>query len=684
MKNTLAVKTLAGIVLLQHAAAADETYLAPVTATESEYSESVEREDTALTGMSNLYRVEQSAAFGTEVINEEEIEAYKPKDIFDLLNKATGLDMTYQGRKHPYFVNMRGGGSITYIVDGAILPSTSDRILLSIPMAMIESIEIVRTSTTLSLAPSIEIGASNSGSGTNIGFIVIRTKRPETTEGVISAYVEKANAQPVANGESLYAGTRFGDLSGLNGYIGGMVSRFDRPSRDSWFDGSKADSGMITGGLNYGKVSMNLMGYIDNGRFEMQRGVTTDGTVDTAKWYYDPIKTKLLSFDGSILWNENQITLFSASKIDYEQDEHNEYFDKNTSSHKHYEEKTQTYSLRHNAKFGNTALYLGGQYTRSEGYGPNLSKGYNDFETSVMGFSASIEQTLFDGDLVLDGGYRRDVKHIDHSTAAKSEAQATPDANSNVDLAPANVIALGALYHLGDTYTFNARYFFGDEGTSGDFDLETEDNSTLHAERQHRWEAGVEAAFAEYFVPTVTYFDVNIKNEKTATGNTYTDADGSEYYYYTEQDAHRKGVEVSVKGTVAGQTRYKLSWTAMIANETKSASGTSDSVGASTPKNIYSALVSHAYDAYRFNVSLKHADGYDTTKSAKGVATDVHLGDYTRVDANIARDFNLGSLDATATLYGRNLTDDKYATRYVTGYYYDRGLTVGAEVSLAF
>ena len=114
-------------------------------------------------------------------------------------------------------------------------------------MAMIESIEIVRTSTTLSLAPSIEIGASNSGSGTNIGFIVIRTKRPETTEGVISAYVEKANAQPVANGESLYAGTRFGDLSGLNGYIGGMVSRFDRPSRDSWFDGSKADSGMITG-----------------------------------------------------------------------------------------------------------------------------------------------------------------------------------------------------------------------------------------------------------------------------------------------------------------------------------------------------------------------------------------------------------------------------------------------------
>ena len=60
------------------------------------------------------------------------------KDIFDLLNKTTGLDFTYQGRKHPYFVNMRGGGNVTYILDGAILPQAANRILYKLPMAAIE------------------------------------------------------------------------------------------------------------------------------------------------------------------------------------------------------------------------------------------------------------------------------------------------------------------------------------------------------------------------------------------------------------------------------------------------------------------------------------------------------------------------------------------------------------------
>ena len=671
------VTLCATAILAQLPLMAEETYLAPVTANESAYAV---REDTAITSPTNLYRVEQSAAFGTEVLDKEEIEAYAPKDIFDLLNKATGLDLTYQGRKSPYFVNMRGGGSITYIVDGAILPSSSNRILQKIPMIAIDSIEIVRTSTALSLAPSIDIGASNSGSGVNIGFIIIRTKHPKTTEGMISAYYEQAGSHPAANAQSLYAGTRFGDASEYGGYIGGMLSRYDRPSKDSWFDGSDADSGMVNGGVNYGKFSMNLMAYSDSGRFEMQRGVKVDGTIDTAKWYYDPIKTKILSLDGNVLWSENQVTLFSVSKISYEQDEFNEYFDKNTSAKKHYEENTQTYSLRHNARFGDTALFLGGQYTTSDGFGPNTNKGYRDFETSVMGFSATIEQTLLEGDLVLDAGYRRDVKHIDHSTAAKNEAQATPDANKNVNLAPANVLALGALYHLGDNYTLNARYLFGDEGTSGDFDLETEDNSTLDAERQQRFEVGIKAAFAEYFVPTLTYFDITIDNEKSATDATYTDTDGNEYYYYTQQDSHRQGIELSVEGTIAKSTRYKLSWTNMMVNE----SGDKDSVGISSPRNTYTALVSHVWEAYRFNASLKHADGYSSSTSAMGVSTDVNLGDYTRIDLNAARDFRFGDLVATTKLYVRNLSDDQYATRYTTGYYYDRGRTLGAEVSLAF
>ena len=54
--------------------------------------------------ITNPYRVESSAAVGTQLITEKEIQAYAPKDIFDLLDKAAGLNVTYQGRRSPFSV----------------------------------------------------------------------------------------------------------------------------------------------------------------------------------------------------------------------------------------------------------------------------------------------------------------------------------------------------------------------------------------------------------------------------------------------------------------------------------------------------------------------------------------------------------------------------------------------------
>lgn len=130
-----------------------------------------ERDDIKLDSINNLYRVESSAKAGVQVITQKEIEAYHPKDVLDLLDKAIGIDVTFHGRKSPFFVNVRGGGSLTYIIDGAILPSPANRILQKIPTKAIEEIQIIRGSTALALAPSIGIGASNSGSGINTGFV---------------------------------------------------------------------------------------------------------------------------------------------------------------------------------------------------------------------------------------------------------------------------------------------------------------------------------------------------------------------------------------------------------------------------------------------------------------------------------------------------------------------------------
>jgi len=679
--------SLLAATLLTSSLQANETAaLEPVNVTASEFSV---RDDIKLDSVTNLYRVEKTAEAGTQIFTKEEIEAYAPKDFFDLMDKAVGMDLTYQGRKSPFFLNMRGGGSITYIIDGAILPSTANRILYKIPMSAIEEIQVIRGSTALSLAPSIGIGASNSGSGLNTGFIVIRTKQPKKTEGMISAYGEKTESHPMANGESIFVGTRLGSTeSGLSGYIGGMVSRYDRPSQETWFDGSDAQSGMITGGLTFGRLNINLMGYKDEGTFEFQRAVSVTGVIDTSKWYYDPIKTSIISSDMSMQWNEDQTTLASIFKIDYDQTEYsNEKFGQNiTPVAKKYNEVSSGYSLRHNARFGNTLVQLGGQYTHSDGNGPNLNSGYNRFDTNILGWSASIEQKLFGGDLILDAGYRRDQKHINNSsTSAAKDA-----ANNDVDMAPAQVVALGALWNITPMFTLNGRYFQGTEGTNGDFDLKTQDGSALHAEEQKRTEIAFEAKITPYFKPMITWFNVDFTNQKSATTNTYTDADGSLYYYYTESDSRRRGIELAIKGKSSGFD-YLVAWTHMNENSSTTAAGvTTDSIGESTPENSFTGKIGYAWDNYRANISAKKVDGWTSSTSAGGTSTNVDLGDYTRVDANIAGDFKLNNLTFTAKLYGRNLGDVQYATKYQGtsttsgGYYDDRGRVVGLDLSMAF
>ncbi len=650
------------------------------------------RPDLAPDSIQNMYRVESTARFGTEVMTKKDIEALHPKDVFDLLDKANGLDLTYQGRKSPYFLNERGGGSLTYILDGALLPTQTNRILQSIPLAAIEQIQIVRGSTSLALGPSIPIGASNSPSGLNTGFVIIRTKRAARTEAKLTASVEKAVSQPTANKESLYAGTHLGEPESVNGYVGGMLSRTDVPSKDTWFDGQDDSSKMATGGFSIGKFSINGMAYKSRAGFEMQRGVSNTGVLDNSKWYYDPLVTTVLSSDMSMQWSENQTTLFSIFKTMYHQHEVNENFTGVPArSDKDFDESTDGYSLRHNARFGNTLLQLGGQVENSRGYGPNTSSNYNNWDTSVKGWSASVEQGLFDNAVTLDAGYRKDKKHIDHSVSFSpagaagtwpAQIAARLAANNDVDMAPAKIFTLGARWKINDMFALNGRYFDGDEGASGDFDIVMAGNKPLHAEQQKRREVAFEASPWPYFKPMLTLFDIDIKNQKTATNNTYV-VNGETFYFYTENDSHRQGLELLVKGNLAPKTAYSFAWTHMYDNETITNGVAVDDNGIKTPMNLYTARLSHEWDDYRANLSVKKVGAYIASTSSPGTFVG-EFGDYTRVDANLARDFRLDGHKLTAKIYGRNLGNDHYTTKYVTGYYYDRGRTLGVEVSAEF
>lgn len=657
-----------------------------------EETSDTQRQDLKPDSITNLYRVESTARFGTEVFTEKDIKVLKPNNVFDLLDKAVGITLTYQGRRSPFFVEQRGGGTFTYIIDGAVLPPSSNRILYKFPVAAIEEMQIVRGSTALTLGPSIPIGASSSGSGLNTGFIIIRTKQPKKTEAVLTVSAEKSiGGHPVETSENLYVGTRFGEGDGkdgeekpswIKGYVAGLVANMDRPSQDSWFDGRDSTGGMGSAGLTLGKFNVNMMVYKDSGSFEMQRGISTTGVLQDQKWWYDPLETTIYSTDMAMQWTPNQITLFNAFKTVFDQKEHVGSFRSGITSLREYDEDSSGFGLRHNARFGNTLVQAGYQLSDSSGYGGNLSSNYNRYDTSIRGWSASVEQKLFDEALILDAGYRRDIKHINYSSTQPGADRA----NNDVDMDPAKIFALGGRWQIADMFALSGRYYNGDQGTSGDFNMRPLPGSgPLHGEGQDRIEVGLEADIVPWFQPELTWFDIDIENAKTATGTTYV-SNGATYYYYTESDELRRGVELVIKGTIAENTTYKLSWTRMIDAETTRGGVTTDAIGVTTPKNLFGLILGHTWGGYRFNLSIRQMDKFTTSIApSPGIVSNVDdLGDYTRVDANIQRDFQLSDTVLTATLFGRNLGDDNYSTRYVTGYYPDRGRTIGLELSWAF
>lgn len=638
------------------------------------------RQDLDPSSITNMYRIEKSAQSGTEVFSREDIANFQPSDIYDLLDKATGMNVTYQGRKSPFFISERGGGSFTYIIDGAVLPPSVNRILYKIPISAIEEMQIVKGSTSLSLGPAIPIGASNSGSGLNTGFIIIRTKQPEKTQAVLSGSVEKSvGGHPASTAESLYAGTRLGDTGKTNGYVGILGAKIDRPSLDSWFDGRGGEGGMINGGITMGKFNINLLAYQDSGYLEMQRGIDVNGALSAVKWYYDPLKVKIFSTDMAMNWTPNQTTLLNLFQTKYKQHEINESFTSATSSFRDYSEDSEGIGLRHNARFGDTLLQAGGQISDSTGFGPNLSSNYNRYDTSVTGWSASVEQKLLDGNIIFDGGYREDTKHIDNS----STSTVRDTTNNNVDMAPSRAFVLGTHWQINKFFAFDSRYFRGKQGTTGDFDMRLVGNATPHPEKQDRIEFVVAANFASFFQPAVTWFSIETENQKSAGSTTYT-IDGMTYYYYTESDELRKGLEFMAQGNILKNTSYKITWTRMLDNETVSNGVTTDANGVSNPENMYSFMLIHRWDAYRANLSIKKVDEWQNTSSAAGLAQSGGLGNYTRIDANIKRDFQFKNFLLNTTIFGRNLGNEHYATRYVTGYYYDRGRTVGIELSFSY
>lgn len=624
------------------------------------------------------YAVPRSSEIATEVITKEEIQAIHPQTLWDVFEQVPGMEITYQGRQHIDFGNIRGTGNYGVILDGVYVTDT-DRILATLPVETIESITIIRDATALTLGQLTNFGSGTGSS--NQGFVIIKTKRASKLEGGFvtgygSFHTEKAH---------VYQGAKIGKfdyrLAATHNSILGKTN---------WYNGSRNNSFLFRGGYTGSTFNGDVLYYTSRGMRQFQRGEillptktnkgldwSKVGTLDNAKWKIDPMTSNMVAINLSKLWSDTQTTTFNYAynslKVTSVQDS---FIPGSKVTEQDQDSRGQSIGLRHVIHSSNNILKLGGQYLDSvypQGVAPNTGKRKDE---QMYGLYIQDEYHMLNDRLTIDAGIRMDKKHYDNS----------PVTGEPLDewAKETYAYALGASYKLTDIITLTSRYAYT-ENSMGSYQA-SPDGGTLPNEKRSRYEAGILANVHPFFNPSLTLYYYDTKDEKVSTtgkdpltGKTvssYIDpATGDEVNFVTTSDVRTKGFEVGVSGQIMKPFTYRLQYSYV---ETDN-----HDTNRSISHNLVSGRISYRYKNFEANVMGRYVGPKYTSSSPMGVAN-IKLADYTRIDANVAYTCKLFGRDTRITAYGRNINNEKYATRYVTGAYWDPGINYGVELSYNF
>jgi len=262
--------------------------------------------------------------------------------------------------------------------------------------------------------------------------------------------------------------------------------------------------------------------------------------------------------------------------------------------------------------------------------------------------------------LTFDAGIRGDKIHYSNS----------PVTSNHVDDwdRPAYSYTLGAAFKLIPKITLTGRYAYTENNQSG---YETSAVRTiLPAEKRSRYEGGIKADIHLSFNPWLTVYYYDTKNQKTPTGGSFIDpATGEEVDYVSTSDVMTRGAEFGSSGQILKGLTYRIQYTYLTTND--------QATNNSMAHNMASGLVSYRYKRFDANLSFQYMSSFSRTAYYQ-------LGGYSRVDANVGYNCKIFDRDTKITVFGRNLGNKAYATRYVAGVFYDPGITYGVELSFSF
>jgi len=608
-----------------------------------------------------------------EVFTKKDIEAMRPRDVYDVIESAMGMVVSRQGARVHNFIYGRGGDSVGVIVDGVYMSATeAQRVLGDLPVEMIDSVTIVRDSTAMSMGPILTPGANTAP---NQGFILITTRKAKSGESEIKVGYSTFNTQKYV----LFTGDKIGD----KGYFSFGYSGAKSDGKDGWNNGYENNTFLLNGGYEDKGFTSNMSFYINKGSREIQRHFDKRGTPLTsiAMWKYNPMDTRLFAFNMAKKWSEKNTTSLTYGYTDSVGDAY--YYTANAAgvitnpnvASQHAVDRTSEINLVHVLTTGKNTLKFGTQIIDWYQLGEVASTATpNPKQEKLYGYYIFDENRVNDK-LTLDGGMRLDKRYIVKGGNKYSADGNITQLDNNKWANDAKSYSVGAAYQLDPVYKLSTRISYTDLPTAET--LTTVNNAELPSEKRLKYEIGINGNYSEKFNVSVTPFYYDIKDAKVVAG-TQTTTDGNTVNTYTSANhLIRKGVEVAFKGKLSDYFTYNAGYTWYTSSNADER--------AKNPKK-YTMRLGYKKDSVEGNITLLRVDSYESISTSNGVTYRYPVGNFTIINASISK---LLDKNTKVTLYGQNLTDKKYSLNYKGypqewGYFYDVGRTVGIEVSRKF
>lgn len=608
----------------------------------------------------------------SQTLTRADIERLRPRDVFELLNYASGVVATSGSRKGFSGLRIRGDSNFRWVIDGTVLqPTTAARILKALPVMAVDSVKIVRGGTALTLGPMV--GSASPGGAPVDGFVLIRTRQPDESEISARLALETNDTEQAG----VWAGKAFAPAS-QQGYVAGLVSYSHTDGPSDRLDngvgyniGRDALGTMAKAGLRSERWWVDATAYRDDGSFEIPNA--NSHGAGQGDWYVDPARTSLYAFNGAVEWAENQSTALGASYTD----SHQVLWTANTPAGPYSalrnDNRTVAMYARHSLDFARTRAVFGFDYQHWTA--PNGQQYYEGIrrEEKTTGWFFQAERGFFEDKLTLDAGYRRDRVHIlrglNYYTGGAQPfgGVGSPLRTRDVTQPPAVFQSFGGSWAFARDWKASLRYAASRQAAES---LNPVPGVVLEDDRQRKWEFGVEGRIVRAFNPSLNVFRRAVENEKSLSGYTYLANNGSSQICrlgtippsgplsprsgaaltpcYNQADTTRAGVELAVQGEWLERSSYRASLTRF--------TSLSANAEPTTPKQMVDLSFAHGFGAFTLTGAIKHVSSY------RGSATDAraYLGGYTSYDLGLGYDFKFAEHPLRITTYGRNLGDERY------------------------